>query len=173
MIKDCEGFIRNNSELLDFGCGSGIVAKEFEKAFNLKIKGVDIIDNRVENIPFELYNGKDLSFFNDNSFDTVLVSYVLHHTNNPIEQIKEIKRVSKDTVIVYESPCDGFFYKAMCSIHGISFAKYFQKNKNKGKFFTTKEWKEIFKENGFNVVKEKIVGYFPLKNTLFILKKGV
>jgi len=173
MVKDCEGFIKFNSQILDFGCGSGIVAKEFGELFNSKVKGVDIIDNRVENIPFELYNGRDLSFFNDNSFDTVLVSYVLHHTNSPIEQIKEIKRVSKDTVIVFESPCDGLFYRVMCLIHGISFAKYFQKNQNKGKFFTTKEWKDIFKENGFNVIKEKIVGYFPLKNTLFILKKGV
>ena len=173
MVKDCKDFIFPNSKILDFGCGSAIIGNEFAKSFKSEILGVDIIDNRVENIPFRLYNGKDLCFFDNNIFDVVLVNYVLHHTNNPIELFKEIARVSKDTIIVYESPCDNFFYNLMCKIHGVSFAKYFQKNKIKGKFFTTKEWKDIFKKNGFNVVKEKMVGRFPLKNTLFILKRGV
>jgi SAM-dependent methyltransferase len=174
MVNDCKSFIPLNSKILDFGCGSAIVAREFEESFKSEIIGIDIIDNRVENIPFKLYDGKDISFFDDNSFDVVLVSYVLHHTNDPIGIFKrDIKRVAKDIVIVYESPCDGLFYKLMCRIHGTSFARFFQKNSIEGKFFTTKEWGDVFKENGFKIVKEKIVNNFPLRNTLFILKKGV
>lgn len=173
MVKDCEDFIPSNSKIMDFGCGSAIVANEFSKSFQSEILGIDIIDNRVEKIPFKLYNGKDLSFFNDKSFDVILVNYVLHHTENPVELFKEIARITKKIIVVYESPCDGLFYKSMCKIHGASFAKYFQKNKIKGRFFTTKKWKSIFKENGFDIVKEKTVGIFPLKNTLFILKRGV
>jgi len=173
MVNDCQNYISPNSKILDFGCGSAIVGKEFAKSFNSEIVGVDIIDNRVENIPFELYNGGGIPFYNDNTFDVALVSYVLHHTENPIGLFKEVARVGKDTVIVYETPCDGMFYNFMCRIHGVSFAKYFQKNSIEGKFFTTKEWENIFKENGFKIVKEKVVNSFPLKNVLFILKKGV
>jgi len=173
MVNDCYDYISPNSKILDFGCGSAIAGSEFAKSFNSEVVGVDIIDNRVENISFELYNGKDLSFYNDKVFDVVLAAYVLHHTENPVELFKEIARVSKDTVIVYESPCDGMFYNLVCKIHGTSFAKYFQKNTIEGKFFTTKEWRNIFKENGFKIVKEEVVNYFPIKNTLFILKRGV
>jgi len=54
--------------------------KKFQQAFQADLLGVDIIDNRVENIPLRLYNGEDLSFLSSNLFDVVLVNYVLHHT---------------------------------------------------------------------------------------------
>jgi len=80
MVEQCKEFIPLNSKILDFGCGSGIVGKKFQQAFQADLLGVDIIDNRVENIPLRLYNGEDLSFLSSNLFDVVLVNYVLHHT---------------------------------------------------------------------------------------------
>ncbi len=173
MAGQCKEFIPLNSRILDFGCGSGIVGNKFKEAFGAGLVGVDIIDNRVENISFELYNGEDLSFFNDDSFDIVLVAYVLHHTENPLKLLDEIKRVARNTVIVYETPADGIFYKMMCGIHGISFARFFQKNSVEGCFFATEEWRRIFEEKGLKIIKEQKVNSFPLKNVLFVLKKGV
>jgi len=173
MVEQCKEFIPLNSKILDFGCGSGIAGKKFQQAFQADFLGVDIIDNRVENIPFKLYNGQGLSFFNNNSFDVVLVNYVLHHTKNPLELLDEIIRVAKNVIVVYESPADGIFYRIMCWLHGTSFARFFQRNSERGRFFTTQEWKKIFQDKGLKILKEEKVNSFPLKNVLFILKKGV
>ncbi len=173
MVEQCKEFIPLNSKILDFGCGSGIVGKKFQQAFQADLLGVDIIDNRVENIPLRLYNGEDLSFLSSNLFDVVLVNYVLHHTKNPLVLLNEIIRVAKDVIIVYESPADGIFYRIMCYFHGISFARFFQKNSEKGSFFTTQEWRNIFQNKGLKILKEEKVNSFPLKNVLFVLKKGV
>ncbi|MFA5755156.1 MAG: class I SAM-dependent methyltransferase [Candidatus Paceibacterota bacterium] len=175
MCKDCTDFVSPLSKILDFGCGSGIVGKEFEKYFNSEILGVDIIDNRVEPIPFIKYNGSDLSFLKDDTFNVVLINFVLHHCKNPKELLKENKRVSSDIIILYENLPEGIISKIMCFLHGVSFAKLFQNNSENGKFFTKKEWNKIFEEMGLKVIYSKRVSawFNPMKEHLFILKKGV
>ncbi len=172
MCRDCADFILPNSTILDFGCGSGTVGKEFANFFNGEVLGVDIIDNRVEDIKFTKYNGEDLSFLESNSFDVVLVNFVLHHCKNPKELLKEIKRVSNGIIILYENLPEGLLSRIMCFLHGVSFAKLFQNNEEKGKFFTKKEWEDIFKEIGLEVVHSKKVSawFNPMKEHLFVLK---
>ena len=175
MCKDCTDFILPNSKILDFGCGSGTVGKEFGIFFKSSVLGVDIIDNRIEDIEFIKYNGEDLSFLEENYFDVVLINFVLHHCKNPKDLLKEIRRVSNNTIILYENLPEGPLSKMMCYLHGVSFAKLFQKNKERGKFFTKKEWEDIFKEVQLEVVHSKKVSawFNPMKEHLFILKKGV
>jgi len=175
MCRDCEKFIPLNSQILDLGCGSGIVGKEFEKFFNSEVLGIDIIDNRVIPMPFLKFNGNDLSFLKDNSFDAVLVNFVLHHCQNPIELLKESKRVSKDVIVIHENLPEGLLSKLFCFLHGISFAFFFQKNSNRGKFFKDKEWKKIFEDLKLEVAySKKVSSWFnPLKEQLYVLKKGV
>jgi len=172
MCKDCADFILPNSKILDFGCGSGTVGKEFEVFFSGEILGVDIIDNRIEDMSFIKYDGGDLSFFKSDSFDTVLINFVLHHCKNPKELLKEIKRVSSGTIVLYENLPEGLLSKVMCFLHGVSFAKLFQNNKEMGKFFTKSEWEDIFKELGLEVIHSKKVSawFNPMKEHLFILR---
>jgi 2-polyprenyl-3-methyl-5-hydroxy-6-metoxy-1,4-benzoquinol methylase len=172
MCKDCADFILPNSKILDFGCGSGTVGKEFEIFFNGEILGVDIIDNRIEDMSFIKYDGGDLSFLKSDSFDTVLINFVLHHCKNPKELLKEIKRVSSGTIVLYENLPEGLLSKVMCFLHGVSFAKLFQNNKEMGKFFTKSEWEDIFKELGLEVIHSKKVSawFNPMKEHLFILR---
>jgi ubiquinone/menaquinone biosynthesis C-methylase UbiE len=175
MCRECKDFISRNSKILDLGCGSGIVIDEFRKRFDSEIFGVDIIDNRVIDIPFKKIEGGDLSCFDDNSFDTVMISFVLHHSKDPIELLKEAKRVARKNVIIYENLPEGFIPSIACKIHGESFAKYFQKNKETGKFFKREEWLDIFKNLGLNLIYEQRVSSFlnPLKEELFVISKGV
>ena len=174
MCKDCLNFIKEDSTLLDLGCGSGIIGKEFSRFFNSEILGLDIIDNRVIEIPFRRYNGKDLSFLKDNSFDAVLINFVLHHCQNPIDLLKESKRVSKDIIVIYENIPEGLLSKIFCYLHGVSFACLFQKNENTGKFLKRKEWETEFEKMGLKVLYSKKVSRWKLmKEHLYILKKGV
>ena len=175
MCRDCAKYVPHDSQILDLGCGSGIISKEFERFFNSEVLGLDIIDIRVIPIPFRLYQGNNLKFLKDNSFDAVLINFVLHHCQNPIELLKESKRVSKGTIVIYENLNEGLLSRLFCFLHGISFAYLFQKNSNKGQFYTDGQWRKIFNDMDLEVVFSKRVSswFNPMKEQLYILKKGV
>ena len=168
MCRQCQGFIKNGAKILDLGCGSAIAGKEFQDFFKAELWGVDIIDKRVVDIPFQIINGKNLPF-SDNFFDVVLISYVLHHSQDPISLLKEAKRVSKK-IIIFEDLPEGLFSRMTCQIHQISFDKFF-KNPNKTSFKTKKEWERIFEELGLKVIFQNRIHNFPAKKGLFILEK--
>lgn len=173
MCRECKEFIKSNSKILDFGCGSAIIGKQFADYFNSKVLGVDIIDNRVEPVDFKQYDGRSLSFLTDNSFDVVLANYVLHHTPDPISAFKEAAAKSKKRIIVYENLSEGIIAKILCHWHGISFGALFQKNFVCGKFLTRKEWEKVFVDLNLKLIYAKTIsGFNPMKNTLFVLEKS-
>jgi len=186
MCQDCENFIQKDSKILDLGCGSGIVGKAFQDFFKAKIIGVDIRDFRVENIPFQIFDGKKLPF-SDNSFDIILINYVLHHSGNPVALLKEAKRMTKGKIIVFEDLSEGFLSKLICKIHGITFDRFFGnptktsfntelpkeakvKMRTKFSFASEKGWEKIFKELELNIIFKKRVNNFPVKKELFICR---
>jgi len=172
MCRDCREFIRKGDNLLDLGCGSAIAGKEFEKYFGIKVFGLDIADKRVEQIPFQIFNGRDIPC-EDDRFDCTLISYVLHHSREPLALLKEAKRVTKGKVLVYEDVPENFLARIFSGLHGLSFALFFQKNEEKGVFKKAREWKDIFKNLGFKKVFEKKVNsnFDPVEKRLFVLEK--
>jgi SAM-dependent methyltransferase len=165
MCLQVEEFIKNGEKVLDLGCGSGILAKALKEKFNVKILGLDIEDKRIFKIPFQLYDGEKIPFPND-FFNVVLISFVLHHTKDPVSILKEAKRVGKKLIIFEDLP-EGFFGKVYCFLHWISWNLFFG-NSPKFNFYTTKEWKEIFKNLGLKLISEK---NFLVKRKIFVLEK--
>jgi ubiquinone/menaquinone biosynthesis C-methylase UbiE len=85
---------------LDVGCGSGEVATLImEKRSNIVLQGVDVLVRKDALINVTAFDGKQLPF-EDNSFDFVMLSDVLHHTDNPASLLKECSRVAKEYVII-------------------------------------------------------------------------
>jgi len=170
MCRDCQDFIEEGSKILDLGCGSGIAAKHFQEFFKAKIIGVDVKDNRLVQIPFKLIDGKNLPF-NDNTFDVVLINYVLHHCQDPEEILKEAKRVSK-RIIIFEDLPEGILAKLRCKLHQIIFFG----GKKIFNFKKREDWKKIFKKFSLKIIAEKQVftqfdWLDPVKRILFVLEK--
>ena len=170
MCRDCQGFIKEGSKILDLGCGSGIAAKYFQDFFKAKVIGVDVKDNRLVPIPFKIIDGQNLPF-EDNSFDVVLINYVLHHCQNPEELLKEAKRVSK-RIIIFEDLPEGILAKLRCKIHQIIFPG----GKKTFNFKKEEEWKKIFDKLALKIIAEnqvftKFSWLDPIKRIRFVLEK--
>jgi len=108
MVVECERFIPQKAKILDLGCGSGVVGQEFQTKFRADLIGVDVKDLRVVPIKFELIKNSKLSF-PDNFFDVVLINFVLHHADYPVDLLKEAVRVTNNKIIIYEDLPEGFF----------------------------------------------------------------
>ncbi len=186
MCLDCRGFIKKGSKILDWGCGTAIVGKTFQDFFQAELFGVDVQDVRTVKIPFKITDGKNLSF-PENSFDVVLINYVLHHSKDPISVLKEAKRVARDKIVIYEDLPEDILSKLICKIHGFTFSNFFQnpnktsfktelpkeakvKMRTKFSFASEREWEKIFQELGLNIVFKKRVNNFPAKKELFVLR---
>ena len=170
MCRDCEQFIKQRSKIIDIGCGSAIIANTFQTFFDTEIIGVDVVDRRLFPIAFSLINGKKLPFASK-SFDNALIAYTLHHSKDPIFLLKEVIRVCKGKIFIYEDLPEGLLSKVFCKIHGFSFDKLFG-NKNKTTFKTEEEWQEVFNALKLNLIFDKQVSYSfePVKKKLFVLE---
>lgn len=167
MCRECQGFIEKGVKILDLGCGSAIAGRIFQDFFKAEILGIDIVDKRVEKIPFRIYDGKNIPF-PEKSFDVILINYVLHHVENQKTLLIEAKRVAKDKIIIFEDLSEGFFSKIYCKFHGLTFKKFFQKDSFIS-FKTSKEWEEIFQRIGLKIIFKKRISNFPVEKELFIL----
>lgn len=97
--------------VLDIGTGTGAWAEMFRRKGAAEIHGVDfskkmLIESRVKHpeISFAFGDGENLNDFDDNSFDIVTASYVLHGVkkNQRKKMLNEMKRVSKKHVIIHD-----------------------------------------------------------------------
>ena len=100
-----------NKTVLDIGCGSGAWSANFLRIGASKVSGVDFVEKMVlqaqkkhPNIEFSTGNAEDLRQFNDNSFDIVTASYVLHGMKIKQREsvLLEMKRISKRHVVIHD-----------------------------------------------------------------------
>ena len=94
--------------ILDIGCGDGTLDVFLAKEGRIKIVGLDIspagfshakkkaladgVEDLVTCVKGSVY---DMTFAKDNEFDAATLVYSLHHIENPISALKEVRRVIK------------------------------------------------------------------------------
>ncbi len=97
-----------NHAVLDVGCGDGQVASLLVAARpDAHVSGVDVLVRAETRIPVTEFDGHHLPFA-DKSFDTVLFSDVLHHTESPGELLAEAQRVARHCVLIKDHVVTGF-----------------------------------------------------------------
>jgi len=132
--------LRKSDRILDVGAGSCEVAKALVDA-GFNVKPIDVVNKSLyKNLAPMIYDGKTLPF-PDNSFDVVLLITVLHHIKDPIEVLREAKRVAPK-IILMEDLHTNIFQKyltfAMDSFMNREFLGHPHTNKTK------EEWEKVF-----------------------------
>ena len=103
LVIDCWkkfGHKSENFTMLDVGCGSGWLQKDFETKFDCKTFGIDTSPQAVKHSKANglkhntFYSGKKIPF-KDNSFDLVCSIDVLEHVKDDLYLLNEINRVMK------------------------------------------------------------------------------
>jgi ubiquinone/menaquinone biosynthesis C-methylase UbiE len=90
------------TRLLDVGCGNGFFSAPFDGICDTV--GVDFSQKMLDHNPLEKKALMDASrlAFQDFAFDVVFCHALLHHVEDPIAVLKEMKRVSRKYVVVLE-----------------------------------------------------------------------
>jgi ubiquinone/menaquinone biosynthesis C-methylase UbiE len=103
IIETYQHCLKKNDDVLDVGCGDGILSEILRDTFQIKIKGCDIDNYLQKKIPFVPMKNHSLLPFADKSFDAVMFNDALHHISfvNQKKLLKEAFRVS-DRVLIFE-----------------------------------------------------------------------
>jgi SAM-dependent methyltransferase len=89
-----------DAHILDVGCGDGLLSAALRSLRpDLTLRGIDVLPRERTHIPVEIFDGVRIPF-GDDSFDAVLFSDVLHHTDDPAVLLREAHRVARRCVLL-------------------------------------------------------------------------
>lgn len=101
--------IPEGARVLDVGCGDGELASIImQRRPDIQIEGVDILVRNETRIPVAPFDGQTIPYDNG-SFDVVMFSDVLHHTDDPLILLREAVRVTRKSIVLKDHTCDGLF----------------------------------------------------------------
>ena len=107
--KITEDIKLNDKTVLDIGTGTGDWAAMFLKYGAKKVHGIDFAEKMIKkakqkhnNITFSISNGDNIKEFDENSFDIITASYVMHGMKKEAREeiFTEVKRISKRYFII-------------------------------------------------------------------------
>jgi methionine biosynthesis protein MetW len=100
-------WIKPKSQVLDVGCGDGTLLSYLKEAKSAHVYGVELADDKVLacaqkglNIVQQNLEG-GLALFEDNSFDTVILSQTLQTIHQTARILSEIARVGNECIVSF------------------------------------------------------------------------
>ncbi len=94
------GLIPAGTRVVDVGCGDGVLAALIAtRAPGVRMEGYDVLVRRRQAIPIHKFDGRHLPLA-DGSADIVMMVDVLHHAADPMELLREARRVASQAVII-------------------------------------------------------------------------
>ncbi|HIJ99934.1 TPA: class I SAM-dependent methyltransferase [archaeon] len=163
---------KKRQSVLDIGCFDGVLSNYLAEKLELSVKGVDINIPKSVLINAKLYDGKKLPF-KSNSFDCAMLIDVLHHSENPLQLLKEARRVSKKTIVLKDIYSENFFHYLAGILADLS--TVFVGMRLPDKYFSKKEWRALIISAGLKIsyidYSFKINSIDPEKHIIMRLQK--
>ena len=163
--------VQPDERVLDYGCGSGATAHYLKEA-GVKVSGCDVRDYRKhKDFPF-LLAAKTSTPLKSESFDSVILGFVLHHCHDQEGVLREATRIARRKVIVLEDVAESKpeeawvrFFDILCNLPNGFQADMAYK--------TESEWAKSFKEAGLEVKSRQRIYTLPVpaRKVLFVLEK--
>ena len=144
-------YVSPNSEVLDYGCGTGYFARRLTKFF--EVAAYDISETartqtRLLVPETKLYESTDS--IPDDSFDAITSLHVLEHIPNPASTLNIFRRILKR---------GGICLIVVPSLNGKGHRKkgsnwFAFKDSTHCTFLTSSEWRQLCEDSGFEIVVE-------------------
>lgn len=175
ITKEIERFIGKGDRVLDIGAGGGWIGENISIAREVAVTLLDVEDMNRTNLPLHLYDGRNIPF-PDASFDDSLLSFVLHHCEDPLRVLSEAVRVTRKRIIIFEdtfrTPLERFL---ACANDFVSNSPFFLAHPLKMNmpfhYRRVEEWEGIFQKFCLQIKFKKVTQHFMTRHVLFILKK--
>jgi ubiquinone/menaquinone biosynthesis C-methylase UbiE len=163
--------LENINEVLEIGCGIGLVSAHLAKEYGFYVYGTDVDPYEIKlakefnvenhNLHYQNEDATDLSF-KDYSFDLVISQNVFHHIPNWYEAVNEIQRVLRPGgyLIWYDLILPQLLKKMFKSI-----------TKNYG-LYTAKDIQSKFYKAGFKIVEKQKIIHGPFMYYEIVLNRS-
>lgn len=165
-------FIRDAGDILDIGSGDCIVAQQIQKDTGVCITCIDRVDYNKTDLPLIVYESHILPF-DDESFDAVMLLFVLHHSADYTGLLEEARRVCRNKLIIIEDTYSGAFERWIICL--IDMLWNFRNSvPTPFSFLKGDEWIRVFSRLNLRLeYKEPFRLSFrdPVKRILFVLSK--
>ena len=162
LARHLAGLLPPEADLLDVGCGDGLLARELlRQRPGMRIRGVDVRVREPSAIPAEVFDGLSLPF-PDARFDAVILVDVLHHADDPVRLLRESARVTRGLILVKDHAADRpfavptlrFMDRVGNARHGVPVP---------GRYWRRQTWLDRFREVGLSVSLWKDdLGLYPI-----------
>ena len=160
------------SRVLDLGSGRGYASRSLEHHFGCEVICCDVVHTAVHPTRhYCLIDGKNLPF-RDQSFDAVLIAFVLHHVRKPVQLLNEAKRVANGPVLVVEDTPTLWPDRVWGTLHPMSFSRRTGIHWC-GRVRHDNEWRKVFRRAGLAVRRAEQLRRWerlpPISRTAFVL----
>ena len=166
--------VGSGMEVLDIGCGEGLLAAELKKNGN-RITGVDELPRAARESVLEKYYSADLDqgigtvlhALNGKRFDRILLLDILEHLRRPEKLLEECHQVIKPdgTIIISLPNVANITVRVMLLFGRFTYTEHGILDRTHLRFFTRNTARQFIEAQGFRIVDQKVT-VMPLEIVL-------